>query len=369
MQELRIITSLHRPLQKPLKSTKWVCQFVDENDKNGKVVRPSLFYIEFFFYLINKLNKEYKSTLTINNNLEGIPTQETIFDIYNYFSHYRNKDKEIQLKDILGRKREKGIETQIYSTYKAISYYINLTKDKFELLNDKYLLSENGKKLCKTRSSFFLIGANEKVIYFERILFCDIHAFISLCLMIKTFKKLKLSSQKILLFDFLKYYYKIPKFDYTTPSLKNYIEVRLYWIYLLDILDNNYNLRDKYITILNSNLNYKENYADISKNVSEYINNNFRKIQNYNSIKFRFINAYKTCLKIDLSETRYVNLYDIKEQFKMSYLKFNDFLNEFYEKEKNESSIFLSNIVSSIDKRKRFYIRNLPVLKIKISIK
>ena len=42
------------------------------------------------------------------------------------------------------------------------------------------------------------------------------------------------------------------------------------------------------------------------------------------------------------------------------------FLSDFYENERKNYNIFYNNIVTSIDKRKRFYIREKPVLSIKI---
>ena len=51
---------------------------------------------------------------------------------------------------------------------------------------------------------------------------------------------------------------------------------------------------------------------------------------------------------------------------KMNYAKFNAFISEFYESERLKKNIYFINIVSTIDQRKRFYIRKTPVLKIKI---
>lgn len=48
---------------------------------------------------------------------------------------------------------------------------------------------------------------------------------------------------------------------------------------------------------------------------------------------------------------------------------FQKFLVEFYESEKKIRNIYFSNTVNSIDTRERFYIRNRPVIKIKIKDK
>ena len=50
----------------------------------------------------------------------------------------------------------------------------------------------------------------------------------------------------------------------------------------------------------------------------------------------------------------------------MSFENFEKMLNDYYEHERKNQLILFSNTVTSIDKRKRFYIRNKPVVKIKI---
>lgn len=51
----------------------------------------------------------------------------------------------------------------------------------------------------------------------------------------------------------------------------------------------------------------------------------------------------------------------------MGYEKFQIFLTHFYQEERLVSNIFFINIVSTIEQRKRFYIGNAPVMKIKIT--
>ena len=55
-----------------------------------------------------------------------------------------------------------------------------------------------------------------------------------------------------------------------------------------------------------------------------------------------------------------------KQDFRMSFSNFEKILNDYYESERKNQLILFSNTVTNIDKRKRFYIRNKPVIKIKI---
>ena len=66
-------------------------------------------------------------------------------------------------------------------------------------------------------------------------------------------------------------------------------------------------------------------------------------------------------------KSNFVNLYDICKEMKMGYEKFQIFLTHFYQEERLVSNIFFINIVSTIEQRKRFYIGNAPVMKIKIT--
>ena len=79
-----------------------------------------------------------------------------------------------------------------------------------------------------------------------------------------------------------------------------------------------------------------------------------------------FYKSYKNNLNIQKDKSGFVNLYNICSDMKMNYAKFNAFISEFYESERLKKNIYFINIVSTIDQRKRFYIRKTPVLKIKI---
>ena len=107
-------------------------------------------------------------------------------------------------------------------------------------------------------------------------------------------------------------------------------------------------------------------YQDILNNISEY-KSELRAKNKLNKQKKFFFSAYKTLLKKQDCVNGYVDLYDLSAYMKMSYKSFGKFIKEFYETERMNRSIFFINIVSTIDQKKRFYIRETPVLKIKIS--
>ena len=113
------------------------------------------------------------------------------------------------------------------------------------------------------------------------------------------------------------------------------------------------------------NEQFNEIYLDILSNINQFKSEIIKKGK-FQEKKKLFLKAYNAILKKQADLNDYVNLYDICAYMKMSYKSFNTFLSWFYEEERMRLSIFFINIVSTIDQRKRFYIRNTPVLKIKI---
>lgn len=362
MKDKNIIYSLHRPFHKSLVSVKWVCMYMKEME--GRTISPSSFYIDFFFYLINLLNLKYKKN-DVSKDIEGIPSQKTLNEVIVHFANYSNEEKAEKLKVILAN-RQNDIERKIYSTYKATSYYINLAKDKFELISEKYSLSEYGKILSTSRYSFFALSKKEQEVIFERILFADSYMIIPLCLSLRSIARHKWNLPNIHLF-FIENVYKINHFKYTQTSItKNYDNVRLYWLDYLDILDKNMNIKKRYQKIILSNSVYKETYNDIFHNFCSF-EKDILELENQKFILFsRLKDSYDSNIKKGLHDQDFVNLYDIKKDFHMSFANFENMLNDYYEYERKNQLILFSNTVTSIDKRKRFYIRNKPVIKIKI---
>lgn len=160
MDKVIFIASLHRPFSQQLKTTKWVCDFIAIH-KNK--IPSSQLNLEFYYYLINLLYKEYQKETPTEFN--GLPSDAAIYNIYEYL---KSKSKKKFIEEIPGiiKSRNTSLERQIYSTYKAASYFVNLAKDKFGLIDDKNKLTSSGKSLIAIRSNFYRLSTVEKEFFF-----------------------------------------------------------------------------------------------------------------------------------------------------------------------------------------------------------
>lgn len=360
MEKVIFIASLHRPFSQQLKTTKWVCDFVaSSKDK----IPSSQLNLEFYYYLINILYKEYqKETPT---EFKGLPSDLAVNNIFEYLS---SKSKKKFIEEIPGiiKSRNTALEKQIYSTYKAASYFVNLAKDKFGLIDDKNKLTLNGNSLIAIRSNFYKLSTVEKEFFFERILEADFHLFLTLCLFNRLEKKYSLKETIDEQLDFIDKFLQISHFKFTSASLSNYNIVRTYWAEIIGVLNVTGNIRKKYIDIINNNEKFRQSFSELNGLFLRFEKENFKSKISYNTRKTIFLKSYKDCLKQNITDLGFINLYDIKQQMRISSQNFQAFLTEFYELEKNSLSIFFNNTVNSIDRRERFYIRNRPVIKIKI---
>ena len=216
------------------------------------------------------------------------------------------------------------------------------------------------------RSNFYKLSNSEKEFYFKRVLHADFHLFITHCLFAKLEIKYELKKTTEEQLEFIDKYLLISHFNFTSSSLANYNIVREYWANTLNVIDNNGNIRKKYISIINDNPLFEKLFAELNALFLNFEKDYFKSKKSYNTKKINFIAIYKACIKDNISDLGFINLYDIKKQMRISFEKFQMFLNDFYELEKNDSNIFFSNTVNSIDRRERFFIRKRPVIKIKI---
>lgn len=360
MDKVIFIASLHRPFSQQLKTTKWVCDFVALSKTK---IPSSQLNLEFYYYLINILYKEYQKE--IPKEFNGLPSDSAVNNIYVYLKS-KSKKKFIEEIPSIIKSRNTALEKQIYSTYKAASYFVNLAKDKFGLIDDKNKLTFTGNSLIAIKSNFYKLSTVEKDFFFVRILEADFHLFLTLCLFNKLEKKYSLKGTIDEQLDFIDKFLQISHFKFTSASLSNYNIVRSYWAEIIGVLNRAGNIRKKYIDIINDNEKFRQAFSELSDLFLKFEKDNFKSKISYNARKTIFVKSYKDCLRQNITDLGFINLYDIKQQMRISSQNFQAFLTEFYELEKNNLSIFFNNTVNSIDRRERFYIRNRPVIKIKI---
>lgn len=355
------IQSLHRPFNQQLKTARWVCVFI-ESKTNG--IKSSHLNIEFYLYLVRKLYTGYSSSSIKDQT--GLPSFNAISEVYEYLSPYSRREKAEVINKILKSEREEAVHKQIYSTYKAASYYVNMAKDKFCLIDNNNRLTDAGKELLRIRSGFLTYTTLERKFFFKKILEVDFLLTLSLCLFKKLEVKYKIKDSTSANYEFLDKYYGISHFNFTSSSLDNYNTVRSYWLDSLNVLDNRKSIRKGYLQIINDSSELIKWYLDLEEKFKTFEKEQFKLKLDYISKKEKFESQYQRCLDQGLADSGFVNLYDVKSNSRMSHNTFEDFVNKYYEAEKGKKHIFFNNIVNSIDSRKRFQIRGIPVLKIKI---
>lgn len=360
MDKVIFIASLHRPFSQQLKTTKWVCNYIASN-KNK--IASSFLNLGFYYYLINLLYKEYQ--IATPEEFNGLPGDAAILNIHQYLKSKSKKQFIAEIPEII-KCRTTPLEKQIYSTYKAASYYVNLAKDKFGLIDDKNNLTEDGCYLIELRSNFYRLSTLEKDFFFKKILQADFHLFITHCLFAKLEKRYNLKRTIEDQTEFINKFLSIRHFNFTSASLENYNIVRGYWADTLGVLDASCNIKKKYLNIITENKEFSKLFIELTRLFSVFEKDNFKIKKKYLENRNKFLKGYKACLKTNINDLGFINLHDIKGTMHISAENFQLFLNDFYESEKNNLNIFFGNTVNSIDRRERFFIRNRPIIKIKI---
>lgn len=357
--------SLHRPYHQPLKATRWVCEFINSQKVN---IKSSEVNLTFYLYLINKLYVIYNKSEV--EDYHGVISKFAVDSVYNHLHRLSKTGKKEKILNILRNDRFDEVDKQIYSTYKAASYYVNLSKDKLKLISDNNQLTEYGNNLLsiKSKNNLIKLSSIEKEFYFERLLENDFLLLMTLCLFKGLEFKYKFLDSDNNYFDFVNKMYNIRHFLYNNQSLSNYNKVRSFWLETLDVLDKRNKIRKKYLQIIEANSTLSKWYYEIQDKFTKYEKDNFKSNRNYENLKSQFSENYDKCLTQGKDVLGFVNLYDIKDNLRISHENFQKFLNTFYELEKSKSHIFFSNIVASIDRRKRFIVRGTSVLKIKYKI-
>ena len=93
----------------------------------------------------------------------------------------------------------------------------------------------------------------------------------------------------------------------------------------------------------------------------------FLVIENNNSKKFeKFEEQYYKLIQAGKSDSDYVNLYEMKKAFRLSFDNFEKLIVSYMIDVSMQKIVLLSNTVMSIDSRRRFIINGVPAIKIKI---
>lgn len=351
---------MHRPYNQNLNSVKWVCRFIKDKNSNNEVSKSD-FYVEFYIYLIKKLYNLYKKNPT-ESLTHGIPSFDSVKKSYdNIIGVSKERKKKIINQSI--SKRESDIDKSIFSTYKATSYFINLAKDKLDFIDLDNKLKNTGKILISLRSNEFKLSKKEKELVFSSIIINDFHFFISLALLQKVQKKIKNLSIEEIHFEFLVDKFNIRHFRYTEASNeKNFSKIREHWINDLNFLDRNFNIKKSFLEIIIKD-GFEELYINVKKQVDEYYK---EKIMSKSKVQEKidsFIEIYETTPKNELG---FLSLQEIAKKMNMGKKSFQSFISDFYELKKNKYSIFFNNVVQAISGKNQYFIRNRPVVNIRI---
>lgn len=349
------LIGLHRPYNKPLKSLIWVCRYI--KSEYIKDNTQSL-YISFFIYHIKSIIRNHKSNIDYTDGLISFDTAKYIHD--NIINN--NPDFELYIKKILTNRISKD-DKNTYSAYKNTSYYITLAK-KLQLIGENNYLTQEGAELIASRSSFYKLSKYESASIFKQLLRCDFENFITLLITHHASVKYKDSSISIFS-DYILKKNGRSTYKYVKSFDKNYIIVMQSWIEQLGLLTKRGALKESYIEILKEE-NYFLKFVHIKDDFNEYLINNFMQRYKRGLLYKKLKEAYKQMINNGKHDCLFVNLYDIMSEFKMSFSRFNIFINHYYNENKTNDIILLSNTVASIDKRKRFNIDGIISLKIKI---
>lgn len=351
------LKGLHRPFNKPLKSLTWVCLFLSSKYTGNK----SSIYLDFYKYLLKELHRRKN---LINYFQEGYISPSNVEKVLQIIRHKNIND---YIRKVLIH-RQNDDDKIIYSTYKNTCYYLTLSK-KLGLITIDYKLTLNGEYLKKANRNFLKLGDDEKKIIFRILLESNYKIILPLLIIKKDIEKGKISDERAI--KYLKDSGLLLEEKYIRSFKRNYLNVIFSWFDQLDLLTDNGKLRKKWSVFFKSlPESFNSLYESEFSRYQNFKNKDLIHEKNLNINYEKLLISYENLKKLGRSSMGYVNLYDIMINMHMSYTKFNNILNSFYDNYRTISIILFSNIVSSVDKRRRFIINKgndkVAVLKIKI---
>lgn len=351
------VIGIHRPFNMPLKSLVWVCRF----SKDYIEKKDHDFYLDFFLWMLEAIDKHEESF--DEHNAIGIPRPKNVQCVLNMFANCPYDDIKNKVRLTL-TERISDEEKIIYSSYKNTSYYITLAK-KINLIDGRCYLKPLGEELANLRDyNFFNLTDKHRLIIFRAL--C--RDFFENMIIITQSQRL-IKGDRTLEDSFFRAYHKRYKSEgvikYITSFDKNYLEVLRHWVFTLKLCIKTGIIRKVYLTEIDD-LGLTTQFKTIVHNAELFFSDEFKiKIkqeQQFDKIR----EAYEKLQNSGQAEFGFVNLYDIKKNFRLSYESFNKLLNLYYSEYRHSEIILFSNTVSSIDMRRRFFVAGNAVLKIRI---
>lgn len=348
---------LHRPYNMPLKSLVWVSRF----SKGYKQKEGHDFYLDFFLWMLKAIDEHANSF--DEQNAEGIIRPQNAKIILDLLAKYSYKGKKEKIRSILSE-RANDDDKVIYSSYKNTSYYITLAK-KLNLIDRKGQLFPIGKELADVRDyNFFKLADKHKIIIFRSLypLFLEHLVIIGQC---HQMMNVDTDAESEFFRAYLKSQSNENEIKYITSFDENYFKVLFHWVETLDLYKGVGAFRNKYNVEIEK-LGLSSRYKNIIRETELFYKQSFSKQINFEKQYEKIRKVYFSLQKKNQTDYGYVNLYDIKSNFRLSYESFNELLNLYYIDCHRNEIILFSNTVSSIDMRRRFLVSGKSVLKIKI---
>lgn len=348
---------LHRPFNMPLKSLVWVCRFCKGYDaKKGRDL-----YIEFFLWMLRSIldhADDYDE-----QKAEGIVKTQNARVIMDLLCSCSYEDIKSRVRSTL-TKRKTDEDKVIYSNYKNTSYYITLAK-KVKLVNGRGKLSPLGEKLALVRDGrFFDLSYKHRLIIFSAL--CP-EFFDKLIIITQGHRLVK--GDKTLEDAFFRIFLKRSGNEglikYITSFNDNYLEVLRHWVETLKLCTSAGTVRRMYLEEI-ARLDLMEYYETLIRKTESFFEDEYKARVRQETQYQKIRDSYEYFEKHGLTDLGYVNLYDIKKGFRLSFETFNELLNSYYTQNRQKEIILFSNTVASIDQRRRFVVDGIAALKIRI---
>ena len=348
---------LHRPFNMPLKSLVWVCQF----SKGYRQKKGHDFYIDFFLWMLSAVADHADNY--DEQKAEGIVKPQNARAILGLLSSCNYEEIKSCVRSTL-TKRKDDKDKVIYSNYKNTSYYITLAK-KVNLINGRGELNLLGNKLAVVRDyQFFELSDKHRLMIFSAL--CP-EFFDKLIIITQGHRLVKgdKTLEDAFFRSFLKRNGSEGLIRYITSFNNNYLEVLRYWVETLRLCTSTGTVRRMYLEEI-ARLGLRADYEMLMVKTEAFFEDEFKlrvkQEEQYQKIR----DSYEYYQKRGLTDLGYVNLYDIKKRFRLSFETYNELLNHYYTQNRQKEIILFSNTVASIDQRRRFVIDGTAALKIRI---